>query len=252
MLFNKEFRYAVLSLSLKTIKLRYKNSVLGIFWSMINPLIFLLILIVVFKEVNHIKNFSLYALSGLVFWNFISTSILQVLSSFIDNSNLIKSLNIKSFSFPISALLAALINFLLVFIPFFIVMFFLNYELNWSLVFVVPLVLLTAIFILGVGVFLGTLNVFFRDVQLLWNTVIPAFFYFTPIAYTLDLVPKDTRYLLKFNPFYYFIESFHDIFYRSQCPNINSWIMCFSFAFFSIIIGYFTFNKFKKGFISNL
>ncbi len=241
-----------MSLSLKTIKLRYKNSMLGIFWSMINPLIFLLILIVVFKEINHIKNFSLYALSGLVFWNFISTTILQVLSSFIDNSNLIKSLNIKSLSFPISTLLAALINFFLVFIPFFILMFFLSYELNWSIILVIPLVLITSFFILGIGIFLGTLNVFFRDVQLLWNTIIPAFFYFTPIAYTLDLVPESSRYLIKFNPFFYFIESFHDIFYRSQSPSIMNWTVCFFLAFLAMIIGYITFNKFRKGFISNL
>jgi ABC-type polysaccharide/polyol phosphate export permease len=251
-LFNKKFRFTVLSLALKTIKLRYKNSVLGIFWSMINPLIFLLILVVVFKEINHIKNFSLYALSGLVFWNFISTAILQVLSSFIDNSNLIKSLNIKSLSFPFSALLAALINFALVFIPFFFIMFFLNYELNLSILCLIPLLLITAFFVLGVGIFLGTLNVFFRDVQLLWNTIIPAFFYFTPIAYTIDIVPEHSRNLLKFNPFFYFIESFHDIFYRSQCPNLTNWIMCFCLALLSIIIGYLTFNKFKKGFISNL
>ena len=251
-LLNKGFRNAVLNIAIKTIKLRYKNSFLGIFWSMLNPLLFLLILTVVFKEINHIQNFSLYALSGLIFWNFISASILQVLSSFIDNASILKSINLHPFSFPLSAALAAVINLLLTFIPFFAIMFFLNFQLNWTIIFVIPLILVTSIFVLGVGMLLGTLNVFFRDIQLLWNTIIPAFFYFTPIAYTPELLPEETRYLLKFNPFYYYVESFHDIFYRFKQPNGINFLMCTALALLAFGAGYIVFNKYRKGFISNI
>lgn len=250
--FNKGFRNAVLSLAIKTIKLRYKNSFLGIFWSMLNPLLFLLILMLVFSKINHIENFGLYALSGLVFWNFISASILQVLTSFIDNASILKSINLHPFSFPLSAIVAALINLALTLVPFFILMFFLGYQLNFSLLAVIPLLLITAIFILGIGMALGTLNVFFRDIQLLWTTIIPAFFYFTPIAYTPDLLPESTRYLLKLNPFYYFIESYHDIFYRSVLPNSFNLMVCSILALFSFTLGYTLFKKYRKGFISNI
>lgn len=250
--FNKGFRNAVLSLAIKTIKLRYKNSFLGIFWSMLNPLLFLLILMLVFSKINHIENFGLYALSGLVFWNFISASILQVLTSFIDNASILKSINLHPFSFPLSAIVAALINLALTLVPFFILMFFLGYQLNFSLLAVIPLLLITAIFILGIGMALGTLNVFFRDIQLLWTTIIPAFFYFTPIAYTPDLLPESTRYLLKLNPFYYFIESYHDIFYRSVVPNSFNLVVCTLLALFTFLLGYTLFKKYRKGFISNI
>lgn len=250
--FNKGFRNAVLSLAVKTIKLRYKNSFLGIFWSMLNPLLFLLILMLVFSKINHIENFGLYALSGLVFWNFISASILQVLTSFIDNASILKSINLHPFSFPLSAIVAALINLALTLVPFFILMFFLGYQLNFSILAVIPLLLITAVFILGIGMALGTLNVFFRDIQLLWTTIIPAFFYFTPIAYTPDLLPESTRYLLKLNPFYYFIESYHDIFYRSVVPNSFNLMVCSLLALFSFILGYTLFKKYRKGFISNI
>ena len=250
--FNKGFRNAVLSLAIKTIKLRYKNSFLGIFWSMLNPLLFLLILMLVFSKINHIENFGLYALSGLVFWNFISGSILQVLTSFIDNASILKSINLHPFSFPLSAIVAALINLALTLVPFFILMFFLGYQLNFSILAVIPLLLITAVFILGIGMALGTLNVFFRDIQLLWTTIIPAFFYFTPIAYTPDLLPESTRYLLKLNPFYYFIESYHDIFYRSVVPNSFNLMVCSFLALFSFILGYTLFKKYRKGFISNI
>lgn len=251
-LLNIGFRNAVLNLALKTIKLRYKNSFLGIFWSMLNPLLFLLILTMVFKEINHIENFSLYALSGLIFWNFISASILQVLTSFIDNASILKSVNLHPFSFPLSAMFAAVINLLLTFIPFFIIMFFLNFQLNYSIIFVIPLIIVTAIFVLGFGMMLGTLNVFFRDIQLLWNTIIPAFFYFTPIAYTPDLVPESNRHLLKLNPFYYFVESFHDIFYRFKHPDGFNFLVCTVMAVVAFAIGYLLFTKYRKGFISNI
>lgn len=250
--FHKGFRNAVISLAIKTIKLRYKNSFLGIFWSMLNPLLFLLILMLVFSKINHIENFGLYALSGLVFWNFISASILQVITSFIDNASILKSINLHPFSFPLAAIVAALINLALTLIPFFILMFFLGYQLNFSLLSVIPLLLITSVFILGLGLTLGTLNVFFRDIQLLWTTIIPAFFYFTPIAYTPDLLPESTRYLLKLNPFYYFIESFHDIFYRSTFPNNFNFLICVAIAVVTFSIGYLLFKKYRKGFISNI
>jgi ABC-2 type transport system permease protein len=250
--FDKGFRNAVLSLAIKTIKLRYKNSLLGVFWSMLNPILFLIILIIVFSNFTSIENYALYALSGLVFWNYISSSILQVLTSFIDNSSILKSINLHPFSFPLSATLAALINLLLTLIPFFIIMFFLGYQLNFSLLFLIPMLILTSVFILGFGMLLGTLNVFFRDIQLLWNTIIPAFFYFTPIAYTAEMLPESSRGLLKLNPFYYFIESFHDIFHQSKIPQMDNFLMCCGLALVSFVLGYWVFKKYRKGFISNI
>lgn len=251
-LFDIGFRNAVISLAVKTIKLRYKNSFLGVLWSMLNPLLFLLILVIVFKEINHIENFTLYALSGLIFWNFISASILQVLTSFIDNASILKSVNLHPFSFPLSAMLAAVINLFLTFVPFFGILFFLNFQLGFSILYVIPLIVVTGIFVLGFGMLLGTLNVFFRDIQLLWSTIIPAFFYFTPIAYTPDLVPESNRYLLKLNPFYYFVECFHDIFYRFKHPDGFNFLVCTSLALVAFILGYTFFTKYRKGFISNI
>ncbi|MDI1234802.1 MAG: ABC transporter permease [bacterium] len=251
-LFNKGFQNAVLSLALKTIKLRYKNSFLGIFWSMLNPLIFLTILIIVFKQINHIEHFALYALTGLIFWNFISASILQVLTSFIDNASILKSINLHPFCFPLSAMVAAVFNLMLTLLPFFVIMFFLGYEMNWSFLAFFPFTIITAIFVLGLGMFMGTVNVFFRDIQLLWTTIIPAFFYFTPIAYTPELLNENQRFLLKLNPFYYFVESYHDIFYRSVFPSFENFGMSLFIALLSITIGYAAFNKYRKGFISNI
>ncbi len=149
-------------------------------------------------------------------------------------------------------MLSAIFNFLLSLAPFFVLMFFLGYRIDISFLAFIPLLIITSLFILGLGMFMGTVNVFFRDIQLLWTTIIPAFFYFTPIAYTPQLIPEAQRFLLKLNPFYYFIEAFHDIFYRSQFPALENMFMCSLLAVFTLSIGFFAFNKYRKGFISNI
>jgi len=249
---DKGFRNAVLSLAIKTIKLRYKNSLLGVFWSMLNPLIFLVIMLIIFKEISNIENYALYALSGLVFWNFISASVLQVLTSFIDNASILKSINIHPISFPMAAVLAAIFNLLLSLIPFSILMFFLGYKIDISLIALIPLLFVSAMFIMGLGMFLGTANVYFRDIQLLWTSILPAFFYFTPIVYTIDIIPPNSVKYLKLNPFYYFMESYHSIFYHSEFPSLFNMGMCTGMALVLFVLGYFFFKRYRKGFISNI
>jgi ABC-type polysaccharide/polyol phosphate export permease len=252
LLSDKGFRNAVLSLAVKTIKLRYKNSLLGVLWSMLNPLIFLVIMLIVFKEISNIENYALYALSGLVFWNFLSASVLQVLTSFIDNSAILKSINLNPLSFPMAAVLAAIFNLLLSLIPFSILMFFMGYQPSTSIIALIPLLFVSAMFILGLGMFLGTANVYFRDIQLLWTSIMPAFFYFTPIVYTIDIIPADSQKYLKLNPFFYFMESYHDIFYHSRFPDLNNFIICSVMAITVYGLGFYFFKKYKKGFISNI
>ncbi len=249
------FFNAVISLAVKTLKVRYKNSFFGIFWSMLNPLLFLVILYIVFSQVanpNDQLNYPLYALSGLIFWNFISASILQVLTSFIDNGDILKSVNLHPVAFPLAAMLAAIFNLLLSFIPFFIILFFLDYQISWSIISLLPFILVTSVFITGFGIFLGTMNVYFRDIQMLWTTILPAFFYFTPIAYPVTLIPDKFRWLIKLNPFYYFIDAVHQIFHDGKFPSFENVCVMMALALASIAIGYWLFIRLRKGFISNI
>ena len=253
---NKGFLNAVISLAVKTLKVRYKNSLIGIFWSMLNPLLFLVILYIVFsmmaKGANESLNYPLYALSGLIFWNFLSASILQVLTSFIDNGDILKSVNLHPIAFPFAAMLAAIFNLLLSFIPFFAILFFLGYQIHISILAVIPIILVSSVFITGLGMFLGTMNVYFRDIQLLWTTLTPAFFYFTPIAYPIEFIPERFRWLMQLNPFYYFIDAIHNIFHDSQFPSLKNSLVMLVLALVFYGLGYLIFNKLRKGFISNI
>ena len=253
---NKGFTNAVVSLAVKTLKVRYKNSLIGIFWSMLNPLLFLVILYIVFSKVakgdDGTLNYTLYALSGLIFWNFISASILQVLTSFIDNGDILKSVNLHPIAFPLAAMLAAIFNLLLSFIPFFAILYFIGYQIDISIIAVIPFIIVSSVFITGLGMLLGTLNVYFRDINLLWTTLMPAFFYFTPIAYPLSFIPERFQWLMKMNPFYYFVDSVHQIFHDSQFPSMENSMMMLALAIAAYAIGYLVFIKLRKGFISNI
>lgn len=253
---NKGFANAVISLAVKTLKVRYKNSLIGIFWSMLNPLLFLLILWIVFSQFAKSNdpglNYKLYALSGLIFWNFISASILQVLTSFIDNGDILKSVNLHPIAFPFAAMLAAIFNLFLSLVPFTIILFFLDYQLSWPIVMVLPYVVITSVFVTGMGMFLGTLNVFFRDIQLLWTTLMPAFFYFTPIAYTINFIPEKYIWLVKLNPFFYFIDAIHQIFHDGVFPSLENFAIMTGLALVFYGLGYFIFIRLRKGFISNI
>lgn len=250
---DKGFRNATLSLAVKTIRLRYKNSLLGVFWSMLNPLLFLLILWLVFREVSHMERYTLYVLSGLIFWNFLSSGILQVLTSFVDNGSIIKSIPLSPICFPWASGLAALFHLLLSLVPFFVLMFFVGYEWDvMSFLFFIPMLVVSLVFVVGFGMFMATFNVFFRDIQMLWSTILPAFFYFTPIAYAVEMVPESSRHLLQYNPFFHFLEAYHAIFYRSEIPSIRTFLICVACAGFSYALGYAAYKRFHHGFISNI
>ncbi|HNQ61157.1 MAG TPA: ABC transporter permease [Bacteroidia bacterium] len=246
-----KFLALVFTLAMKTLKLRYKNSIFGFLWSMINPIIYLVIFTFVFGNVfSEIDRYPLYALTGLVFWIFFSTSTIQVIESIINSSGVLKSINIPTIAFPLSAQLAALISLFLSMIPFMILMFIFGLRLTWeSLIFFPVLVLFTA-FTFGVSLILTSFNVYFRDMQLAWGSFMPAIFYATPIAYTASLIPAKFIWVLKLNPLYHFIGALRHAFYYNTLPSLGEAGILLVVGLGPLAIGYWVFNRLEKGFVS--
>ena len=241
----------VKSVALRNIKVRYKNSVLGFFWSMLNPLVFLGIFVFIFsKAFPTIENYPLYAITGLIFWTFFSTSSNQIISSIIESGAILKSFSIPPLVFPLSALVAALVNLAFSFIPFIGLMFFFGFQLKWVTLMIIPIILLFALFTFGFSLILCTLNVFFRDVSMFWGTINPAILYFTPVAYASTLVPEHLRWLLQVNPLFHFFEIIRDVLYYGRFPSLyylgTSTVITLVTVTLSVVI----FNKLKRGFIS--
>lgn len=246
-----KFLGLIVTLGMKTIKLRYKNSILGFLWSMLNPVIYLIIFSFVFGNVfSEIDRYPLYALTGLVFWTFFSTSTIQVIESIVNSRGVLKSINIPTIAFPLSAQLSSLISLFLTLVPFSVMMFIFGLKLGWETLLFIPVLILFSAFTFGVSLILTSFNVYFRDVQLAWNSFMPAIFYATPIVYTSSLIPQSFLWILKLNPLYHFIGAMREILYYNTVPSLNSFLLLIALGVVPLLAGYFIFRKLERGFVS--
>lgn len=239
-------------LSLKNLKLRYKNSILGFMWSIITPLLYLAIFTFIFSNAfPDIDNYPLYALTGLIFWNFFSSASSTTIVSVIESRGILKSIKVDTIALPMAEVLTSLINLLFSFIPFGILMFLFDANLGFETLLIIPALLLFALFTLGIGIFICAFNVYFRDVGFLYTSLIPALFYFTPIAYTTSLIPQKFLFLIQINPIYHFMIVFREILYYNNFPSTMQWLVITTLSITFFFIGYRTFKWLEKGFISN-
>ena len=243
----------VRNLLVKNLKLKYKQSFLGILWSLLTPLAFLTIFHFVFSKVFvTIENYTLYALTGLIFWQFFSNASNQGIQSFIQNASIIKTINVPIGLFPLSAVATEIVALGLSFIPFGILMYFFGLQFSWHFLLIIPAIVLFAGMAYGIGVFLGVLNVYLRDVGILWNTLNPALFYLTPIAYDPSILPEKFLIFIKLNPLYHYMVVFRDILYRNSTSSIENWLIILAISLSFVAIGRFTILKLEKGIISNI
>jgi ABC-2 type transport system permease protein len=226
---------------------------LGFMWSMLHPLAYLVIFIFVFSQVFvSIDRYPLYALIGLVFWTYFANSMTQIINSIINNASIIKTIALPNILFPMSAAFAEFVTMLLSLIPFFVLMLFFGLKITWVTLLIFPAIMLFGLFTFGLATFLATFNVFFRDVGILWNTLSPALFYFTPIAFLSTMIPDKYMVYVKLNPLYHYMELVRDILYYNQLPSLTTVMITVGLALVMFVLGIVVLNRYKKGFVSNL
>ncbi|HAW52028.1 MAG TPA: hypothetical protein DCX54_06825 [Flavobacteriales bacterium] len=244
--------YLTWTLALKSLKIRYKNSILGFVWSIITPLLYLAIFTFIFSQAFfQIENYPLFALTGLIFWNFFASSTVTIVNSVIDARGVLKSIKVPTIILPISEIISSSINLLLSFIPFALLMYLFDASVGWHTLMIVPLFFLFALFALGVGIFICAMNIYFRDVGLLWTTLMPAIFYFTPIAYSAQLIPEKFVWIIKFNPIFHFISAFREVLYYNTVPDFMLMMTVIGLSAGFLGLGLWVFFYLEKGFISN-
>jgi len=254
----KTYYETIYVVAAKNLKLRYRNSLLGFLWTLINPLFMLSIFVFVFsKVINTVENYPLYVLSGLIFWNFFTSSTNQILSKIIESGGILKSVKIPPVIFPLSSLASNFINFLLTLIPFILLMVYFGFRPSVITLLAIPLLILFVTFTFSLSLILSCFNVYFRDIEMFWTTITPALFYATPVVY---LVPAEMQGFMNFNPFAHFMELIRDIFYWSQFPAMNEYMwndIGYRFMTTSAItiilamLSLLVYNKLRRGFISN-
>lgn len=245
---NRELIWA---LALKDLRIRYKRSMLGFLWALLNPLLLMIVLTVVFSTVMRfpIENYAVFLISTLVPWTFFSQALSYSTESIVSNGELLKKISIGKSVFPVAAILANLINFFLSLIPLVVLLLVLRFPIHITWLYIpVPLIGLTSL-TLGVGFFCATANVFFRDVSHIIQIVLTAMFYFCPIIYSLDLVPEKYHIYFQFNPLLYILNGFRLSIYNGMLPSVQSAAMSLVCGLVVLAAGYWFYRRYQDSFV---
>jgi ABC-type polysaccharide/polyol phosphate export permease len=247
------YRELIWALALRELKVRYKRSVLGFMWALLNPALLMLVLTFVFSTLMPIKipegHYAIFLLSTLLPYTFFSQSLSYAVEAMVGNSELIKKVAVPKLVFPVAAVVSNIINLLLSLIPLFLFVVALGHPLHWTWVLLpVPLVSLS-ILTLGATFFFATANVYYRDVAHIIQILLQVLFYLTPIIYSIDMVPPHYQWLFKLNPLIFSLNQFRLAVYYGMLPAMGSLIGSFVCAFASLIIGFTIFRKHQHEFV---
>jgi ABC-type polysaccharide/polyol phosphate export permease len=236
------------------IKTRYKRSVLGIVWTLLNPLLTTLVLTVAFSALFRATapRYPVYLLAGLVLWNFFSQSTTTAMRSLVWGGALLGKIYFPRTVFSLSAVGNGLVNAGLAMIPLVIVMAVLGQPLRLALLFVPAALLLAAAFTLGVALLLSTLAVYFVDVVDIYGIVLSAWFYMTPVIYPTEIFPAELAWLLRLNPMYSLIELFRSPIYLGQMPEAGTIAAACAWAVASLSLGWWVFARKSDEFVYRL
>ena len=198
------YKYLLSNLVRRDLKVRYRNSVLGILWSLLNPLLMMLVFSLVFAKLiprEDIRQYAVFFLVGLLPWQFFTGSLISGTTSITGNSQLIKKVYFPRLLLPTSATISNLVNYLIAFVLLLVLLYISGLGLTIHSLWLLPILITQIVFILGLVYLFSSLNVFYRDVIMILNVVILALFFLTPIIYPLDWLGETRTIMgLAFNP----------------------------------------------------
>lgn len=247
-----KFRGLVKQLVSRDIKLKYRRSVLGYLWSILNPLLTMLILTIVFSNFFKfsIENFPVYLLTGQIIFSVFSISTTQSCFTIIENASLLKKTYVPKYIFVFSKITSCYIDYLFSLAALILVMIFTKSHFSiWNLLFIIPSIE-CYIFSLGMGLFLSQTTVFFRDINYLYSVFITALNYLTPIFYPIDILPSTVRNIVvRFNPLFIYVDLFRTCVYSGKNLSLHQVLIGLAWAFGAFIIGAVLFKKNQHKFI---
>jgi ABC-type polysaccharide/polyol phosphate export permease len=249
-----KYRHVLYNLVNTNLRARYRRSVIGFFWSLLNPLFTMMILAVVFSTIYKLPfaDFGIYIFSGLLPWSLISNGILNGSTSLVGAEGYLKKVYVPKIIFPIATVGVEAVNFLFSLISLSVLALFLGARISWGLLFLPVALLCTVLFVLGIILIVSIVNVYFRDLFHILQIVFTGLFYLVPIVYKKELFVGDLSIILKLNPFVYFIELFHQIIYEAKIPDASLWLTCGALMLVSLIVGLLVFRSKEKELIYRL
>lgn len=241
------YRNLIYQLTRRDILARYKRSLLGVAWTMLNPLGMMLVLTIAFSEIFRFKtqySYAAYVLSGLMVWNFFSQTTTAAMVNLVWGGGLLHRIYVPRTSFALAAILTGVVNFLFSLVPLIIVMLITRAPVRLPiLLFPIPL-LLVACFSLGIGLIISTFAVYFPDVSEMYAIAVLGWMYLTPVIYPENILPQAYAFwVTHLNPMYYMVKLFRTIVYLGQVPAWNDVLPAVVIALLALVLGWFIFTK---------
>ena len=250
----RKFQPLLEELVARDIKIKYRKSVLGVLWTLLNPLLMMIVLTIVFSNLFKfdIEYYPIYLLSGQLIFNFYNESTSNAMSSILGNASLIKKIYVPKYLFVLSRILSSVVNLSASFLALILLMLVMRVPLYWTVVlFVFPLLLLIG-FSLGVSLLLAALVVKFRDIIHLYSVFTTALLYLTPVIYTITFLPTKVRMLVMLNPITNYVLMFREVMMYGNIPGFGSILLGVVEAAVMLLIGLRVFYKMQDEFILNI
>ena len=240
-----KYRHLVMQLIVRNIKTRYKRSVLGVAWTMISPLMMMVVLSVVFSSMFNarIEHYAVFLLTALTLWGFFSQTSSGIMTELTWGGSLISKIYIPPSVFAISALGTGLVNVVLALVPLVLIMLVMGVPITPAMLFLPIPLLFACMFALGLGLILSRMAIFFADVAEMYQILLMVWFYATPIIYPLDAISPERQFLLKLNPMYYLVEVFREPVHDGRLPSLEMTLIAAAISTVTLVVGWWYFTQ---------
>lgn len=247
----KKYYFLIKQLVSRDFKTKYKRSLLGYLWSFLNPLLTMSVQYIVFSTIfrSDIKNFPVYLLSGIIFFNFFQEAVSQGLMAIVGNAALITKVYVPKYIYPLTKVVSSSINLLISMIPLLMVTILTGTRITKAVLLLPFAIGCLLVFCIGMSFILSSSMVFFRDTQYLWGIFSLVWMYATPLFYPENIIPAKFKIIQQINPLYYFIKFARTVLIEGISPEPIQYFWCLASSLFILSIGVFVFRKTQNKFI---
>lgn len=244
------FRYRdlVTLWSVRNITLRYKRTILGIGWTLLEPLLLMTIIAFVFSRAfrSSVSSYPLYVLTGILLFNFFKKSTSQIIEEIVASRGLAERIHLPRSAFALATLIANLTNWVLSMIPLAGIMLVLDQPFSWHLLTIPAVMLITLLLACGVGLVVATIGAFFHDVKLTYEVLLTAWFYATPVIYPVEILPERVREFIYLNPIYPPLELFRAAVVGGTAAPLATWAIASGCCAAAALAGWWLFTRSRK------
>lgn len=250
------FKYKELinNLVISDLKTKYSSSILGFAWSMLNPLLMMIVLYAVFKNVFKFdkEQFAFYLLIGMTTWRFFANGTTMAMYSIVGKANLVTKIYIPREILTLSIVISALISSMLEFIVLIILLIVFGVTISFKIVLFPLLYIFYLPIVYGISLILASLYVYFRDLNNIWEVLTQIGFFLSPIVYPMSIIPEGYRYYYMFNPITIIIEMYRSILLYDSLPKITDFGIIFIFGIFLFVLGSMLFRRLSRRFAEEI